>query len=86
MCFSVCSAAPLPHDTSCDGLFICQALAWCPWQTNLLVSGGGSGDRHLRFWNAHNGVCVKAVDTKSQVSGNLDAFCYTYSAVTRLTY
>jgi cell division cycle protein 20 (cofactor of APC complex) len=44
-----------------------QALAWCPWQSNLLVSGAGTADRHLRFWNASSGVCVNAIDTNSQV-------------------
>lgn len=44
-----------------------KALAWCPWQNNLLATGGGTADRYLRFWNSANGVCVNAVDTKSQV-------------------
>lgn len=44
-----------------------KALAWCPWQTNLLATGGGTADRYLRFWNSSTGTCVNAVDTKSQV-------------------
>ncbi|XP_078484737.1 cell division cycle protein 20 homolog [Ciona intestinalis] len=44
-----------------------KAIAWCPWQSNVLASGGGSADRHIRFWNTHNGSCIKSVDTKSQV-------------------
>jgi len=44
-----------------------KALAWCPWQQNLLASGGGTADRHLRMWNTANGSCVQAVDTQSQV-------------------
>lgn len=44
-----------------------KALAWCPWQSNLLASGGGTADRRIRFWNCNNGVCLKDVDTKSQV-------------------
>lgn len=44
-----------------------KALAWCPWQTNLLATGGGTADRFLRFWNTSSGTCVNAVDTKSQV-------------------
>ena len=32
-----------------------KALAWCPWQKNLLASGGGTADRMIRFWNANNG-------------------------------
>uniref|UniRef100_A0A8C3G413 Cell division cycle 20 homolog n=1 Tax=Cyclopterus lumpus TaxID=8103 RepID=A0A8C3G413_CYCLU len=29
-----------------------KALAWCPWQPNLLASGGGTSDRHIRIWNS----------------------------------
>lgn len=45
-----------------------KALAWCPWQTNLLATGGGTADRHLRFWNTANGSNVGMIDTKSQVT------------------
>ncbi|KAJ8039890.1 Cell division cycle protein 20-like [Holothuria leucospilota] len=44
-----------------------KALAWCPWQPSLLASGGGTADRHIRFWNVNNGTCINSVDTKSQV-------------------
>lgn len=44
-----------------------KALAWCPWQPSLLASGGGTADRHIRFWNCNTGSCVSSVDTKSQV-------------------
>ncbi|KAH9515360.1 ubiquitin-protein transferase activating protein [Bulinus truncatus] len=44
-----------------------KALAWCPWQHNVLASGGGTADRHIRFWNCNNGVNLSAVDTNSQV-------------------
>jgi cell division cycle protein 20 (cofactor of APC complex) len=44
-----------------------KALAWCPWQSNLLVSGGGTADRRMIFWNASTGAMVNSVDTKSQV-------------------
>ena len=45
-----------------------KALAWCPWQQNLLASGGGTADRTLRLWNTSTGVCVSSADTKSQVT------------------
>jgi len=47
--------------------FMNQALAWCPWHPSLLASGGGTADRHIRFWNCNTGVCVNSIDTKSQV-------------------
>ncbi|KAF9625209.1 hypothetical protein IFM89_020766 [Coptis chinensis] len=44
-----------------------KALAWCPFQANLLASGGGGGDRCIKFWNTHTGACLNSVDTGSQV-------------------
>ncbi|EOD39022.1 hypothetical protein EMIHUDRAFT_417498 [Emiliania huxleyi CCMP1516] len=38
-----------------------KALAWCPWQRNLLASGGGTADRMIRFWNSSTGACLNAV-------------------------
>nr|GMD49533.1 cell division cycle 20.2, cofactor of APC complex-like [Ipomoea batatas]GMD56615.1 cell division cycle 20.2, cofactor of APC complex-like [Ipomoea batatas]GMD58516.1 cell division cycle 20.2, cofactor of APC complex-like [Ipomoea batatas] len=43
-----------------------KALAWCPFQGNLLASGGGGSDRCIKFWNTHTGACVNSVDTGSQ--------------------
>lgn len=44
-----------------------KALAWCPWQSNVLATGGGTADRQLRFWNTATGACINSIDTKSQV-------------------
>lgn len=44
-----------------------KALAWSPFQRNLLASGGGAGDRCIKFWNTHTGACLNSVDTGSQV-------------------
>ncbi|KAL8122324.1 hypothetical protein AgCh_018893 [Apium graveolens] len=44
-----------------------KALAWCPFQANMLASGGGGGDRCIKFWNTHTGACLNSVDTGSQV-------------------
>lgn len=44
-----------------------KALAWCPWQKNLLASGGGSQDKAIKFWNTSNYTLVKSVTTGSQV-------------------
>ena len=43
-------------------------MAWCPWQSNVLASGGGTADRHIRLWNTTTGTCLTSVDTKSQVT------------------
>ncbi|KAJ8438594.1 hypothetical protein Cgig2_010378 [Carnegiea gigantea] len=44
-----------------------KALAWCPFQSNLLASGGGLNDRCIKFWNTLTGACLNSVDTGSQV-------------------
>ncbi|KAL4186825.1 hypothetical protein AMTRI_Chr09g36010 [Amborella trichopoda] len=42
-------------------------LAACPFQRNLLASGGGGADRCIKFWNTHTRACINSVDTGSQV-------------------
>ena len=44
-------------------------MAWCPWQSRLLATGGGTSDRTVRIWNMNTGECSYTIDTKSQVSG-----------------
>ncbi|XP_058573734.1 cell division cycle protein 20 homolog isoform X3 [Neofelis nebulosa] len=44
-----------------------EAVAWCPWQSNVLATGGGTSDRHIRIWNVCSGACLSAVDAQSQV-------------------
>jgi cell division cycle protein 20 (cofactor of APC complex) len=44
-----------------------KAIAWCPWQSHLLASGGGTADRTIKFWNTTTGSCLQSIDTKSQV-------------------
>ncbi|CAI2324739.1 unnamed protein product [Caenorhabditis sp. 36 PRJEB53466] len=44
-----------------------KALAWSPHHHGLLVSGGGTADRCLRFWNTLTAQPMQCVDTGSQV-------------------
>ncbi|XP_057458841.1 cell division cycle 20.2, cofactor of APC complex-like [Lotus japonicus] len=44
-----------------------KALAWCPFQGNLLASGGGGSDQCIKFWNTHTGACLNTINTGSQV-------------------
>ena len=46
-----------------------KALAWCPFQKNLLATGAGTADRHIRLFNSQTGALLHQVDTESQVSG-----------------
>ena len=45
-----------------------KALSWCPWQPNLLATGGGSYDRYIHFWNTTTGARTNSIDTGSQVT------------------
>ena len=44
-----------------------KALAWAPFQNNLLATGGGSNDRSIKFWNTTSGSELDSIDTGSQV-------------------
>ena len=48
-----------------------KALAWCPWQRNVVASGGGTADRSIKLWNTQSSSSesslIKSVDTGSQV-------------------
>jgi len=44
-----------------------KAMAWSPHQHGLLVSGGGTADRTIRFRNTLTGTTLKTVDAGSQV-------------------
>ena len=44
-----------------------KAIAWCPFQRNVLASGGGTADRTIKFWNSATGALLNSVDTGSQV-------------------
>lgn len=48
-----------------------KALAWCPYQSNMLASGGGMADGCIKFWNINTGACLNSIDTGSQVSALL---------------
>lgn len=44
-----------------------KALAWCPFNRNILATGAGSADRHIRIYDASTGTLLSATDTQSQV-------------------
>ena len=69
--FEMCRWHPpcllLAVTSGCIGSTITKALAWYPFQSNLLATGGGGSDRCIKFWNTHTGACLNSVDTGSQV-------------------
>lgn len=45
-----------------------KAISWCPYQNNLLATGGGSSDKNIHFWNTGNGARVNTIETHLQIS------------------
>ncbi|GMR35943.1 hypothetical protein PMAYCL1PPCAC_06138 [Pristionchus mayeri] len=58
---------PEPCQTYTEHNAAVKALAWSPHHHGLLVSGGGTADRCLRFWNTLTGQPMQCIDTGSQV-------------------
>ena len=59
-----------------------KALAWSPFQRNLLASGGGTADRQIMYWNSSTGTLLNSVDTKSQVKPrHLSQHCVVFVAL-----
>ncbi|KAF8914880.1 WD40-repeat-containing domain protein [Mucidula mucida] len=50
-----------------------KALAWDPHVAGVLATGGGTQDKHIRFWNTLNGKMLNQLDTGSQ--------CYSHELV-----
>jgi len=44
-----------------------KAMAWCPYQRNVLATGGGTSDRTIKIWSTVTGVEQQSIDTGSQV-------------------
>ncbi|WFD31209.1 WD repeat-containing protein slp1 [Malassezia sp. CBS 17886] len=45
-----------------------KALAWCPHNSSLLATGGGSADRCIHFWNTTQNTRVQTIQTSSQIT------------------
>ncbi|KAK3776828.1 hypothetical protein RRG08_024605 [Elysia crispata] len=56
-----------PIHTFSDHQSAVKAIAWCPWKSHLLATGGGTADRHIRMWNVQSGSNLGAYDSESQV-------------------
>ncbi|CAO1616055.1 unnamed protein product [Sympodiomycopsis kandeliae] len=46
-----------------------KAMSWCPWNSNLLATGGGTADRAIHFWNVTSGTRTQSIQTDSQITG-----------------
>ncbi|CAK9135921.1 unnamed protein product [Ilex paraguariensis] len=45
-----------------------KALSWCPYDSDVLASGGGIADGCIKLWNTQKGTCISSVDTNAQAS------------------
>ncbi|ODQ66629.1 WD40 repeat-like protein [Nadsonia fulvescens var. elongata DSM 6958] len=52
----------LPHKAAV------KALAFCPWSSALLATGGGSFDRTIRFWHTNSGTLLESLEVQGQVT------------------
>lgn len=50
-----------------DHIAAVKAIAWNPHRRGVLVSGGGTADKSIKFWNTMNGTLTTSHDTGSQV-------------------
>ena len=44
-----------------------KAISWCPWQSHLFATGGGTADKCIKMWDSATGECVKSFQTESQI-------------------
>ena len=45
-----------------------KALAFCPWSSGLIATGGGSNDRAIHFFHIHSGACLATINVHAQVT------------------
>ncbi|XP_056017769.1 cell division cycle protein 20 homolog [Ostrea edulis] len=48
-----------------------KALAWCPWRSSVIATGGGAQDGYIKLWQIHTGELISETSTKSQICGLL---------------
>lgn len=58
----------VPKFTKTNHTAAVKALAWCPWNTSLLATGGGSSDRNIHFFSSTSGSRLSSMQCTSQVT------------------
>ncbi|XP_029654906.2 cell division cycle protein 20 homolog [Octopus sinensis] len=54
----------------CNKIFahsVTKALAWCPWRSNVLATGGYETDGSLKLWHAPTGKLLRETTVNSKV-------------------
>ncbi len=59
-----------------------KALAWDPHVAGVLATGGGTQDKHIRFWNVQFGNMLSELDTGSQVRPPYYSYSYHLAELT----
>jgi cell division cycle protein 20 (cofactor of APC complex) len=58
----------IPKFTKTNHTAAVKALAWCPWNTSLLATGGGSSDRNIHLFSSTSGARLSSLQCTSQVT------------------
>lgn len=45
-----------------------KAMAWCPWRTSILATGGGTNDKTIKEWDITTSTIENTIDVDSQIS------------------
>jgi meiosis-specific APC/C activator protein AMA1 len=45
-----------------------KAIAFCPWRSGLIATGGGSNDKCIHFFHAISGACLATISVAAQVT------------------
>ncbi|KAK9060992.1 hypothetical protein SSX86_018172 [Deinandra increscens subsp. villosa] len=60
------SSAPFVHRFT-NHVAAVKALAWCPYNFEVLASGGGTNDGCIKLWDTQQGTCINSVNTDAQI-------------------
>ncbi|KAJ5169383.1 uncharacterized protein N7500_002166 [Penicillium coprophilum] len=61
----------VPHDRQKHRLThsaAVKAIAFAPWQSSLLATGGGTNDRSIHFYHTRSGACLATINVFAQVT------------------
>ena len=54
-----------------DHVAAVKAIAWCPWQSHVFATGGGTADKCIKFWDSMTGECLRSYQAESQICAML---------------
>lgn len=62
------SGRPMMHKKSFYHSAAVKAIAYAPWQSTLLATGGGSNDRQIHFYHTESGSTLAVINVFAQVT------------------